>query len=170
MKLTTSTMLTAAAIAGLMLWAAEPMNVKPGQWETTTTMQMSGMPAIPPDVLEKMTPQQRQMMEERMKGMQGKPTTSRYCVKQEDLDKAMKFGSDNQDCTRTIVTSSSDKQEIKIECKRDSGTVAGTVRVERIGPDTVKGTMQMNMTSGGGRSMTMNSNFTSKWLGATCDK
>ena len=158
------------AVAGVILFSAEPLNVKLGQWETTTTMQMSGMPAIPQDALDKMTPQQRQMIEERMKSMQGKPTTTKYCVKQEDIDKAMKFGTDDKDCTRTIVTSTSTAQEIKIECNRDSGKATGTLRIEAAGSDTVKGTVQMNMTSGGGRSMTMNSSFTSKWLGPTCEK
>ena len=69
MKLTTLsvTSLACATVAGVILWAAEPLNVKLGQWETTTTMQLSGMPAIPPEALAQMTPQQRQMIEDRMR-------------------------------------------------------------------------------------------------------
>jgi len=163
------TVLACATIAGIVLFAAEPLNVKLGQWETTTSMQMSGMPGIPPEALAQMTPQQRQMVEERMKSLQGKPTTSKYCVKQEDVDKAMKFGTDDKDCTRTIVTSTSTAQEIKIECNRDGSKSTGTVRVDASNRENVKGTIQMNMNSGG-RSMTMNGTFTSKWLGATCEK
>ena len=165
-----ATVLACAALAGIVLFAAEPLNVKLGQWETTTTMQMSGMPAIPQDALDKMTPQQRQMIEERMKSIQGKPTTTKYCVKQEDIDKAMKFGSDNQDCTRTIITSTSTTQEIKIECNRDGNKSTGTVRVDAPNRENVKGTIQMNTTSSGGRSMNMNGSFVSKWLGAACEK
>lgn len=162
--------MSCAAVAGVILFAAEPLNVKLGQWETTTTMQMSGMPAIPQDALDKMTPQQRQMIEERMKSIQGKPTTTKYCVKQEDIDKAMKFGTDDKECTRTIVTSTSTTQEIKIECNRDGNKSAGTVRVDASNRENVKGTIQMNVASAGGRSMTMNGSFVSKWLGAACEK
>ena len=172
MRLAPSTLIVTAcaAVAGVILFAAEPLNVKLGQWETTTTMQMSGMPAIPQDALDKMTPQQRQMIEERMKSMQGKPTTTKYCVKQEDIDKAMKFGTDDKECTRTIVTSTSTAQEIKIECNRDTNKSTGTVRVDAPNRENVKGTIQMNVSSGGGRSMNMNGSFVSKWLGATCEK
>lgn len=172
MKLTPAslTVLACATIAGIVLFAAEPLNVKLGQWETTTSMQMSGMPAIPQDALDKMTPQQRQMIEDRMKSMQGKPTTTKYCVKQEDVDKAMKFGTDDRDCTRTIVTSTSTAQEIKIECNRDGNKSTGVVRVDASNRENVKGTIRMNVASSGGRNMTMNGSFTSKWLGATCEK
>jgi len=171
LKLTTLsvTSLACATVAGVILWGAEPLNVKIGQWETTTSMQMSGMPAIPPEALAQMTPQQRQMIEERMKSMQGKPTVSKYCVKQEDVDKALKFGTDDKECTRTIVTSNSTTQEIKIECNRDGNKSTGTVRVDASNRENVKGSIQMNM-NGGGRGMTMNGTFNSKWLGATCEK
>jgi hypothetical protein len=164
LRLTAS--ISCAAIAGFALWAAERMNIKTGQWETTTTTQMTGLPPIPQDVLDKMTPQQRQMMEDRMKGTQT-PHTSKYCVKQEDIDKALKFGSDDKECTRTIITSTGSRQEIKIECNRDNGKQTGMVRVEAASPEMMKGSMQMSMTSGG-RSMNMNSTFSSRWLGATC--
>jgi Protein of unknown function (DUF3617) len=165
------TVLACATIAGIVVFAAEPLNMKLGQWETTTTMQVSGMPAIPPEALAQLTPQQRQMIEERMKSTQGKPTVSKHCVKQEDVDKALKFGTEDKDCTRTIVNSSSTMQEIKIECNRDGTKFGGKVRVDASNRENVKGTIQMNMGSGdGGRGMTMNGSFTSKWLGATCEK
>jgi len=155
-------------MACFALWAAERINVKLGQWETTSTMQMTGLPPIPQDVLDKMTPQQRQMMEGRMKGNQT-PHTSRYCVKQEDVDKGLKFGSDDKACTRTVVSSTSSKQEIKIECNREGVKSTGTIRIEATGPDSVKGSMQMATTSDG-QSMNMNSTFSSRWLGPTCEK
>ncbi len=165
MKLTAS--ISCAAIACFALWAAERFNIKVGQWETTTTTQMTGLPPIPQEVLDKMTPQQRQMMEDRMKGTQT-PRTSKYCVKQEDVDKALKFGSDDKECTRTVISSTASRQEIKIECNRDGGKQTGTVRVEAASPEAVKGSMQMSMTSSGGRSMNMNTTFSSRWLGPAC--
>src|SRR5215831_17213660 len=67
-----------------MTWAADPvpMDVKTGEWETTVTMQMGGlqaagkMPAIPPEQLSKMPPEQRARIESAMKALGGAPTTT----------------------------------------------------------------------------------------------
>src|SRR6266568_18776 len=45
----------------------QPLNVKPGLWETTATYKTSGAPPIPPETLAKLTPQQQARLEERMK-------------------------------------------------------------------------------------------------------
>ncbi len=116
-----------------------------------------------------MPPDQRAKMEERLKAMSGAPrtTTVQSCVKQEDLDKAMTFGADDKSCTRTVVTSSRTKAEIRIECTRNGMKSSGTVRVETASSDSVKGSMDMNM-GDGNRTMKMSSTFTSKWLSPTC--
>jgi hypothetical protein len=158
-----------AAIACAVLWA-ETLNVKTGQWEATMTMQTAGLPPIPQEVLDKMTPQQRQMMEQRMKGNQApRTTTTKTCVTKEDLEKAMTFGSDDKACTRTIVSATGSKQEIHIECNRDNGKMTGTIRVEASNSESVKGSSEMTMTSGG-RSMSMNGTFSGKWIASACEK
>jgi len=168
LKLTAS--ISLAALVGAALLLAETLNVKPGQWEVTSTSQMTGLPPIPPQVLEKMTPEQRQMMEQRMKGNQTpRTTTSKSCITKEDIAKGFDTGENNEACTRTVVSSTSSKQEIKIECSRDNNKSSGTVRIEASSSESVKGSIQMSMTSGG-RSMTSNSTFTAKWLGSTCEK
>lgn len=169
MKLIASISLAALACAVLLL-AADTLNVKPGQWEATVTSQVTGLPPIPQEVLDKLTPQQRQMMEQRMKGNQTPRTiTSKSCITKEQIEKGFDVGDDDKSCTRTVVSSTSSKQEIKIECNRDNNKATGTIRIEASSPESVKGSMQMSMT-GGGRSMNMNSTFTSKYLGPTCEK
>lgn len=146
-------------------WAADsitPMDVKLGQWETTVTSNNS-MPAIPPEILDKMPPEQRARIEERMKN---RTTVSQSCLKKEDLDKAMKFGAEDTACTRTIVTSSRSKQEIHIECARGGSKQTGTLRIESTGSDSIKGSLELTVS--GTRPMTINTTFTSKWLGPTC--
>jgi len=168
LKLITSISLAALACAALLL--ADTLNVKPGQWEATVTSQMTGLPPIPQEVLDKMTPQQREMMEQRMKGNQTpRTTTSKSCITKEQIEKGFDVGEDDKACTRTVISSTSTKQEIKIECNRDNNKSTGTIRIEASSPESVKGSMQMSMTSGG-RSMNMNSTFTSKYLGPTCEK
>lgn len=168
MKLTALISLAALACAALLL--ADTLNVKPGQWEATVTSQMTGLPPIPQEVLDKLTPEQRQMMEQRMKGNQTpRTTTSKSCITKEQIEKGFDVGDNDESCTRTVISSTSSKQEIKIECNRGNNKSTGTVRIEAANSESVKGSMQMT-TSSGGRSMNMNSTFSSKWLGPTCEK
>ena len=99
--------------------AVQPLDVKPGLWETTTTTEMGGMPPMPADVLAKMTPEQRAKMEAAMKARaaQGaKTTTRRTCWTKEELSKPLTFGDDDKSCQRTIISSSRSKQEGHLEC------------------------------------------------------
>ncbi len=70
-------------------------------------------------------------------------------------------------CTRTMVTSSGRAQEIHLECSRDGGKSSGTIKVEAVDSENVKGSMQMTMTSGD-HTMNMNYTFTTKWIGRAC--
>jgi hypothetical protein len=153
-----------ACSAGWTADSVSPLDVKLGQWETTVTSNIP-MPAIPQEVLNKLPPEQRAKLQERMKANQG-PRTSQSCLKKEDLDKAMKFGADDNSCTRTIVTSSRSKQEIHIECARGGSKQTGIIRIEATGPDSIKGSMEFG--ESGNRSANFSSTFTSKWLGPAC--
>jgi hypothetical protein len=164
-----SASITIAAAICAALWAADALNVKPGQWQATITTEMSGLPPIPPEVLEKMTPQQRQMMEQRMKGNQPPRTiTAKSCITKEDIQKGFDVGN-QEGCTRTVISSSSNKQEVKVECNRDDAKMTGTFKIEASGPESVKGEGQMTVTSGG-HTMNSKSSFDSKWISPTCEK
>jgi hypothetical protein len=176
--------LALALLAGTAVWAADPvsLDVKTGEWEYTVTTQMTGMampqgaqgmPAIPPEVLSKLTPDQRAKMEAGMKQANamasGKPntTTSKNCIKKEDLAKMMPNGNRDQSCKTTLVSSSRSKQELKMECDSNGNKTTGTVVVEALSSDSTKFSMQMTGTTDG-KPMGMTINGTSKWLGATC--
>jgi len=156
------------------MWAADtvqPLDVKLGLWESTSTMERSGAPPIPDEVLARLTPEQRAKIEERAKAsaQQGpKTTTRKNCVKKEDLDKAMAFGNDDKTCHRTVLASSSSKLEFRMECGAGTMKSNGTVRIEVVSADHVKGSIQMNIGEGT-RSMKMNSTIESKWLGPVCE-
>src|SRR5690348_14518665 len=67
----------------------QPMNVKPGLWETTTTITVAGEMPIPAEVLNRLTPEQRARMEARMKANSSGHTntnTHKSCVTKEDLE------------------------------------------------------------------------------------
>ena len=158
--------------SSLTLWAADsitPLNVKEGLWEMTVTHSMSGMPAtpnIPPDVLAKMPPEQRARVEAAMKG--GPSTDVRKeCITKEKLEKHSAFSNNRGDCTRTVVNSTGSKLEVKIHCEEKQTSTDGTLVLETVGSDRVKGTMQA-ATNANGHTMNMNFTFSSKYLGPAC--
>ena len=156
------------------VWAADTIkfDVKLGLWETTNTFQTTGMPqvSIPPSALANMPPEQRAKVEAMMQGQgSGRPrtTTQKSCLTREKMDKREMFTDDRKECTRTVVSSTSSKIEMKVHCNSDGTKTDGTFRVEAANSENVKGSMQM-ATVNGDKTINMNSNFTSKWLGPDC--
>ena len=98
----TNILLGLVVFAGSALWAADtitPLDVKLGQWESTMTSETTGLPPIPQELLDRLPPEQRAKMEERLKANASKgpkTTVNKSCLKKEDLDKALSFGSDGQ--------------------------------------------------------------------------
>ena len=159
--------------SSLTFWAADkitPLNIKEGLWEMTVTHSMTGMPAIPPDTLAKMPPEQRARVEAAMKqsGMGG-PTADvhKECVTKEKLEKQSVFSDNRKECTRTVVNSTGSKLEIKVHCEEKQSSTDATLLLEAVSSDNVKGSMQ-SVTNTTGRTMNMNFTFSSRYLGAVC--
>ena len=170
----TISILAAIVFFSLTLFAADkitPLNIKEGLWEMTVTHSMTGMPAmpsIPPDALAKMPPEQRARMEAMMKG--GATTDVRKeCVTKEKLEKQSAFSDNRKECTRTVLNSTGSKLEVKIHCEKsgEQGAMDGTLFVEAIGSDNVKGKMEA-VTNANGRTVNMNFTFSSRYLGPAC--
>ena len=131
---------------------------------------MPPMPAIPPEALAQMSPEQRAQMEAHMKGaFSGTPktTTRKDCITKEKLEKDSLFDDNRKECTRTVLSSSSTSTEVKIHCAEKDMTSDGTVKFQALSQESVKGTVRMVMT-GHDRTMNMNIDFISKYLGPTC--
>lgn len=147
-----------------------PLDIRPGMWEGTTTTETTGTPAIPPELLARMTPEQKAMLEARMKAgtSQGpKTNVTKHCITKEELSKGLTFGDDHGSCQRTVVNGSSSKQEIRIECANSGIKASGTIHIEAIDPEHVKFSVQV--TSGdGAHTMKINTTGTSKWVSAPC--
>jgi hypothetical protein len=151
-------------------------NVKEGLWEVTLSHTSSGLPAgIPPEALAKMTPEQRAQVEAMMKqkGMSsnGNTTVVKNCVTKQKIAEGMAFAQNRENCTHSLVNSSSVRYEYKIHCDENKNgkktTIDGTTVVDVLGSDSVKGTSHVSMNTDG-HPMTMDSTFTSKYLGADC--
>jgi hypothetical protein len=136
------------------------------------------MPQLTPEQLAKMPPAARQQMESMMNGRAGAPRTitSKSCTTKEEINKGLAFSDKNQaNCTRKIVSSSSSKVEMHVECAPDKTnmTVVTDITVDRLDAEHVKvaGTSKSTGTSAGnGAARTMDSKFTvnSKWLSSDC--
>ena len=76
----------------------------------------------------------------------------------------------DQECKRTVTGSTASSMDVKEACasKDNPGmTGNGTLHIQVIDPQNVKGTLATTL-SMGGRSMQMNGTFTSKWVSADC--
>lgn len=144
------------------------LNVKTGLWETTISTTSAGHMPIPEEYLSKLSPAQRAQFEARMKENSGPKTrtsTHRQCETEEKLAK-QPFSS-QKECTQTIVTSTSTKAEVKMVCDFGDVKSSGTMHIDVLSPESVKGAGQMNA-NGGGHSKSVETSFTSKWLGSSC--
>lgn len=156
--------------AAAWLIAADALDVKTGLWETTIVSETSGRPPIPPELLAKLTPEQRARMEERMKANQaGGPSThiSKSCITQEKLSKALTLGADTGSCSRRIISSSPNKQEYQFDCAQGDRKQTGTVRIEATSRESIQGSVEFTF-SGNGNTMTSKSKLTGKWISSDC--
>ena len=160
-----------AMLAASAVWAADPvpMDVKPGQWETTVTSQIAGLPQvpqIPPEQLARLPPEQRAKVEAALKQAGGpRSTTSKNCVKKEDLAK-LPLNND-QTCKTNLVSSSRSKQEIHLDCDRNGNKQTGTMIIEALSSESIKFNIQATATHVR-TVVSMNITGTSKWLGSDC--
>jgi hypothetical protein len=147
-----------------------PLNIRLGLWEITTNMQRTGQMGLPPDMLAKLTPEQRARYEERLKAQganANRTTTRKNCVTKEKMEKNSMFDDNRAECKRTVVTSTGSRMEVRAECDKQGMKMTIVMAAEALDSGNIKGTMHMT-SSGGERSMEMESTFTGKWIGAAC--
>jgi len=154
--------------AGATVSRAQSFDVKTGLWETTTTSDTNGMPAIDTS---RMTPEQRARVEGVLKARAGRgPTTrtNRSCMTKEKLEKKSldEMADRNPSCKTTLLNASSTVVDMKMEC---SGPMKGngTVHFEALSRENVKGSVKL-VSGDEAHPMTINLNMTSKWLGDAC--
>jgi hypothetical protein len=144
--------------------------MKEGLWEVTVTHSMAGgtpqMPNIPAEALQRMPPEQRAQIEAMMKGT---PNTMvrKDCVTKEEIEKYSAFSDEKGKCTREVVKATSKRLELKFRCKEDKSSSEGTMVMDAISSDRIKGTMK-SVTKVKGKTVKMDFTFDSKYLGSSC--
>jgi hypothetical protein len=165
-------------LIGMMLvssaaWAQgkfQPLNVKTGLWESTATSTTSGQMPIPAELLARLTPEQRAKMEARMNANANsaprtRTFTSKGCETKEKL--AEQPFANQKECKETVLSSTASRIELKVSCDLGDVHSSGTMHIEALSPEAVKGSGQMT-SDGGGHSMTINTAFSAKWVGPSC--
>jgi|HubBroStandDraft_4_1064222.scaffolds.fasta_scaffold37204_3 hypothetical protein len=147
----------------------QPLNLKPGLWETTRTTEMSGQ--LPPEAMAKMPPEQRAKAEEMMKEyakMFAKPVVSRDCMKKEDFDRPFKLDNLEKSCTKTVLSATSSKQEMRLQCTDGGVKQNVSFRLDVMNSESFKVSTHGTAGDGAG-AMGMNFTLTGKWIGPACD-
>ena len=145
----------------------QPLNVKTGLWESTVTSTMNGQIPIPAELLAKLTPEQRAKFEARMKANSASRTntfTNKQC---ETKEKLAEQPFSQKECTQTIVSSTPTHAEVKMTCEYGDVKSSGTMKIDVLSPESVKGSGHMTST-GSKQSLSADTRFSAKWLGATC--
>jgi hypothetical protein len=162
----------ALAAATLSLVSGQTtLNVKPGQWETTVTTAGGALPpTLPPGVLDRLTPDQRAKVEAQIKAGAGQQRTSvtSSCVTKEDIAKAFQPSELPQTCKYNMTSSTASQIRLTMNCDSDKAKITGTVQIDAVDSEHVKGSTEMVASTGGGRPMNSTATFTSKWVGPAC--
>jgi hypothetical protein len=169
MNLHKTLMLAAASLSLPALgYSAETLNVKLGLWEITSVTQTRGMPPLPKELLDKLTPAQRREMEADIKAEQAKgpdKDTDRECITQKDLERPFETAN-AKECKQSIVTTTRTSQEVRIVC---SGGIpgSGVLKVSTPSPEKMTGSLDLKLGEGAD-AMTIKSQLQGKWLGSDC--
>lgn len=149
-----------------------PLNLKPGLWQTTMTTIISGAPPMSPDAkakLAQLPPEQRARLEAMLKSQYGgtpRTTTWKSCVKKEDLNK-WPFDDPKNKCKYTVQDSTGSTMDVSGTCTTNEYNVEFKLHLVVSDPEHASGTGQQTL-SQGGQSMTGKYSGSSKWLGASC--
>ena len=148
----------------------QALNIKTGLWESTRTIQRTGALPIPAEMLNRLTPEQRARMEERMKAKSAahtNTTTEQHCVTKEDLEEDRLKLAETKECTTTVLNSTSTTVKAKFVCDQEGMQATGTLELVAADPEHLNGAYH-STANADGHTMNVAGNWTSKWLGSSC--
>ncbi|HVN02918.1 MAG TPA: tetratricopeptide repeat protein [Bryobacteraceae bacterium] len=150
-----------------------PLDLEPGLWEIVLTVRTEGKLPIPPEVLARMTPQQRAAAEARMHGQGSEPprtTVKKSCLRVDELERPLMLtlGGDGQGCRQTVAEVSATRQQLRVDCGQGAEHGGGTVLLEAA--DRKDATVSSHwLATDGTRTLRVSSVAKLKWLSASCD-
>lgn len=158
------TSLSALIAASLVLIpaAAFAAHGRVGLWTVTTTVQMSGMPQMPPEALAMMKAHHVAVPNS------GEPTTTQMCMTQEQVnaDKPPAMSNREESCDTKVLSQSAALTEAQITCHGRMDGV-GHVKISWRGTDHYEGTYNFKGTMEG-RPQEMSTHYTGDFVKADC--
>lgn len=149
---------------------AEPLKVKPGLWETTTTTEKKG--SKHPTNLDQLTPEQRAKVEADLaKRAKKETTTTTTCLTAARIKNGEAFvgKTHGNACTRTFEKQTASDVVANIEC-RGANKMTGKVRMHANDPENMNGVVDMTYGDPDRVQLLTHSEIKSRWLKAECGK
>lgn len=149
---------------------AEPLKVKAGLWETTTTTEKKG--SKHPTNLDQLTPEQRAKVEaELAKRAKRETTTTTSCLTASRIKSGEAFigGGHARACTRTFEKQTASDVAGTIECA-GANKMTGKVRMHADDAEHMTGTADMTYGAPERLQLLTHSEIKSRWLKADCGK
>lgn len=158
----------AASLAPAFALAADKLNIKTGLWEITSTTHIDGIPPLPKELMDKVTPEQRAQMEQAFRDEAAKGAqvdTDRECITEEDLTRPFE-GADESNCSHTITNTTRTTQEVRLTCGGEYKG-SGLLRITTPTPETMTGALDLKV-GDTKNAMTIKSQLKGRWLGPDC--
>ena len=161
-----------ALFAMLLLTAAAraaSLDIKPGLWETTHTVESSGTPPLDTG---RLTPEQKARIEAmvRKREAEGPRTrTFKECLTKEKLEHEPFSGPEDeaQTCVSSVTTHTPRRLQGKRVCTLGQNKKEVAFDIDALSPEQVKGSIRTSL-SDPRHTMTSHATFTSRWLGSDC--
>jgi hypothetical protein len=149
-------------------FAADTLDVKPGEWEFSQTMMSSGAPIY----IEAMTPAQRAAYAKSWAQGAGKPNSSveKQCITAEDVKDSMLFKDQSQEgkqCKQNVARSTKTAWSATVDCKDGKSSTHTQADYSAPSPQKLSGVVKSSTTSPNGVTV-IDFKFTGKWIGAVC--
>jgi len=147
-----------------------PLNLKTGLWEVTTTTFAGDDNMLPAALLQKLTPEQRARVEERMKARSADPQktiNAKQCLTKQELERGMPFRRVQKSCSWAVLTSTSSRVEMRGKCVDQGMKTQRALRIDALNPEEAEGSLQF-FTESQGTTPATTSTFKAKWIGPLC--
>jgi len=147
---------------------AEPLNVKPGLWETTTTSVKQG--ARRPTNLDKLTPEQRAKVEQKLDNqVKTETNTVISCLKDAQIRSGEAFiGKSHQaTCSHTFLTRTPDDLIANLQCSGANG-MTGRIEIHAADPEHMSGKIQMTYGAEDKLQLLNRSEVNARWIKSEC--
>lgn len=158
------------SLLGSLAAQAEPLKVKPGLWETTTTTEKKG--SKHPTNLDKLTPEQRAKVEKELAARVKRETrTVKSCLREAHIKNGEAFtGNPHRGaCSHKFLTQTARDVAASIEC-RGANKMVGKVEMHAADAEHMTGKIDMTYGASDKLQLLSHSEVSARWLQADCGK